>query len=76
MDSKIPAIVFLVLGMIFIIFSRPILVGIQWLDKKIWNEVRRKQFPGYGGNEYKPWMVMLLGISWIACAIFFWLTSK
>jgi len=76
MDSKIPAIVFLVLGMIFIIFSRPILVGVQWLDKKIWNEERRKQFPGHGGNEYKPWMVMLLGISWIACAIFFWLTSK
>jgi hypothetical protein len=78
MDTKIPAIVFLVLGVIFIVFSKLILVGIQWVDKKIWNEERRKQFPGHGGKSagYKPWMVMVLGVSWIACAIFFWFTSK
>lgn len=78
MDTKIPAIIFLVLGIIFIVFSKLILVGIQWLDKKIWNETRRKQFPGHGGKSsgYKPWMVAVLGVSWIACAIFFWFTSK
>jgi hypothetical protein len=79
MNTKTPAIIFLVLGIIFIVFSKLISVGILWLDKKIWNEERRKKFPGHGGlksSECKPWMVMLLGVSWIACAIFFWFTSK
>ena len=76
MNAKIPAIIFLVLGVIIIAFNKLVLAGIQWLDKKIWNEKRRKQFPGHGGNEYKPWMVILLGASGVACAIFFWFTSK
>jgi hypothetical protein len=78
MRSNIPAIIFLVLGIIFIVFSKLILLRIQWLDKTIWDEERRKQFPEYGGksSEYKPWMVMVLGVSWIACAIFFWFTLK
>jgi len=78
MNTKTSAIIFLVLGIIFIVFSRLILVGIQWLDQTIWNKERRKQFPGHGGksSKYKPWMVMVLGVSWIACAIFFWFMSK
>jgi hypothetical protein len=76
MHSKIPAIIFLVLGIIFIVFNKQIIVGIRWLDKTIWNEERRRRFPGHGGNNYAPWMAMLLGTSWIACAIFFWFTSK
>jgi hypothetical protein len=78
MNTKTPAIVFLVLGIIFIAFSKQILVGIQWLDKVTWNEKRRKQFPGHGGqsSDYKPWGIMVLGASSIVCAIFFWLTSK
>jgi hypothetical protein len=76
MHSKIPAIVFLVLGIIFIVFNKQIIVGIHWLDKTIWNEKRRKQFPGHGNNHYEPWMVVLLGASGIVCAIFFWFTSK
>ena len=77
-NTKTPAIVFLILGIIFIMLSKRILRGIQWLDRTIWNEKRRKQFPGHGGrsSEYKPWMVVVLGVSWIACAIFFWFTSK
>jgi hypothetical protein len=78
MNSKIPAIVFLVLGITSIFFGKLILVVIQRLDKTIWNEERRKQFPGHGGksSECKPWMVIVPGISWIACAVFFWFTSK
>ncbi|MGA2801365.1 MAG: hypothetical protein ABSE97_03195 [Verrucomicrobiota bacterium] len=78
MNAKTPAIVFLVLGIIFIVFSKLILVGFKWLEKKIWNEERRKQFPAYGSKsrDYKPWMVVVLGVSWIACAIFFWFTSR
>ena len=76
MNTKTPAIVFLVLGIIFIVFSKPILVGFKWVEKKIWNEEKRKQFPAYESRDYKPWMFMVLGVSWIACAIFFWFTSK
>jgi hypothetical protein len=78
MNTKSPAIVFLVLGLAFIVFNRLILVGIQWLDKKTWNEEKRRRFPGHGGksSEYKLWMFVFLGISWIACAVFFWFTSE
>jgi hypothetical protein len=78
MNPKNPTIEFLVLGILFIVFSKQILVGIQWLDKATWNEKKRKQFPGHGGksSDYKPWMVMVLGVSWIVCAAFVWLTSK
>jgi hypothetical protein len=78
MNTKTPAIVFLVVGITFILFRKAILAGIQRLDKTTWNKERRKQFPGHGGqsSDYKPWMVMVLGVSWIVCAIFFWFTSK
>jgi hypothetical protein len=76
MHSKILAIVFLLLGLVFTIFSKQIIAGIHWLDKAIWNEQRRKQFPRHGNNNYAPWMAVLLGASWIICAIFFWFISK
>jgi len=50
MNTKIPSILVLVLGIIFIVFNKQVVVGIRWLDKTIWNEKRRKQFPGRGGN--------------------------
>jgi hypothetical protein len=71
MHSKIPAIIFLVLGIIFISFSKQVIVGVRWLDKSIWTEDRRRRFPGHGGGSFEPWMSLLLGASWIACAIFF-----
>jgi uncharacterized membrane protein YbaN (DUF454 family) len=75
MKANIPAIVFLALGTICIVFSKLVLGWIRWLDKTTWNKERRKQFPGHGGKskEYKPWMVIVLGFSWIVCAIVFWL---
>ena len=78
MNAKTETIITLVLGIIFIVFSKQVLVGVQWLDKTTWTEERRKRFPGHGGksSDYKPWMVMILGASWIGCAIFIWLTSK
>jgi hypothetical protein len=76
MNTKIPAIIFLVLGILCVSFSKHITAGITRLDGKIWNEKRRNRFPGHGGTNYKPWMTALLGASWIACAIFFWFTSK
>ena len=78
MNTKTPAIAFLVLGIIFVVFSEHILVAMRWLDKKIWTEKRRTQFPGHGGTStnYKPWMVIVLGISWIVSAILIWLISK
>jgi hypothetical protein len=33
MNTKTPAMIFLVLGIIFIVFSKLILGGIRWLDK-------------------------------------------
>ena len=76
MHSNFPAIVFLLLGVTFIAFNKLVIAGIHWLDRAIWNEERRRRFPGHGGNQYAPWMAVLLGASWIACAIFFWFTSK
>jgi hypothetical protein len=76
MNSKIPSLIFLVLGILIIVFNKQVLVGVHWLDKTIWNEERRKRFPGHGGNNYSPWMIILLGASGIACGIFFWFTSK
>jgi hypothetical protein len=76
MHSKIPAIVFLVLGVGFVAFSRQVIAGVHWLDKRIWTEERRRQFPGHGGRSYEPWMAVLLGASWIICAIFFWFISR
>jgi hypothetical protein len=75
MHSKIAAIVFLLLGVAFILFNRLVIAGINRLDKSVWNEERRRQFPGHGGNRYEPWMAVVLGAGWIACAVFFWLTS-
>lgn len=72
MNTKLPAIIFFALGIIFIVFNKLILAGFQWMNNKIWNEKRRKQFPGFGGKEYRPLAVIVLGLSWIACAIFFW----
>jgi hypothetical protein len=76
MHSIIPAIFFLALGFGFIVFSRQVIAGVHWLDKKILTEERRRQFPGHGGITYEPWMAVLLGASWIGCAIFFWFISR
>jgi len=77
MHSKIPAIVFLALGLSFIVFSKLAAAGICWLDKTIWNEERRKRFPGHGGIvKPTPGGIRVIGASWIACGIFFWFTSK
>jgi hypothetical protein len=76
MHSKILAIVFLTLGIVLIAFNRQVIVGVRWLDKTIWNEERRRQFPGHGGRSYEPWMSVLFGASWLACAIFFWFASQ
>lgn len=75
MHSKAPAIIFLP-GVGLILFSRQITAGVGWLDGKIWTEKRRRRFPGHGGNSYKPWMAVMLGASWIVCAIFFWFTAR
>ncbi len=78
MDSKTPAIVFLILGILTIVFRGKAVLLVQWLDKKTWTEERRKQFPGHGGQskDCKPWHFIILGASWIGCAIIFWFTSK
>jgi len=76
MHSKIPAIIFLVLGIGFIAFSRQVIVGVHWPDRKIWTEEKRRQFPGHGGSGYQPWMAVILGVSWIVCAVFFWFISR
>ena len=76
MHSKIPAIIFLVLGASFIVFSKPVADGVRWLDKTIWNEERRKRYPGHGGNvNPTPKGAMIIGASWIVCGIIFWFTS-
>jgi len=74
--SKLPAIIFLALGFAFIACNKLVIAGIHWLDKSIWNQERRRRFPGLGGDRYEPWMSVVLGAFWIACGIFFWFTSK
>jgi hypothetical protein len=76
MDAKVPAVAFLALGSIFMISSQQVADAIRWLDKTIWNEQRRKQFPGFGGKDIPRWGVVLLGASWVFSAIILWLVSK
>jgi hypothetical protein len=78
MNTELPAVLFLILGIIFIVFNGPILKWIRWLDRRTWSNKKRKLFPGFGGESggYKPWMVVSLGLAWVGCAIVFWITSK
>jgi hypothetical protein len=77
MDAKIPTIVFGVFGVLIVIFNKQTCRLIQWLDKKIWNEERRKKFPGHGGNvNPTPSGVIILGLSWIISAVVIWFTIK
>jgi hypothetical protein len=65
------------LGVIFIVFTNQVVIAIRWLDKTIWNEKRRRQFPGHGGNvNPTPFGVRLLGASWIVSAVVIWFTVK
>jgi hypothetical protein len=75
MDLKIAAVIFLALGSIFMSFSNQVAIGIRWINKSIWNEQRRKQFPGHGGTNITPGSVVLLGASWVFTAIIFWLAA-
>jgi hypothetical protein len=73
MSSKPFAVLVLALAVIFIVFNRQAADFIRWLDKTIWNEERRRKFPGYGGNvDPKPWHMIVLGVSWIPVAIILW----
>jgi hypothetical protein len=77
MSPKPFAIVVLVLSLIFIIFNRHVANCIRWLDRTIWNEERRRRFPGHGGNvDPKPWQIVVLGLSWIPVAILLWFIPK
>jgi hypothetical protein len=77
MDAKIPTVLLCVLGVLIVIFNKQTCRLIQWLDKKIWNEERRKEFPGHGGKvNPTPKGVIILGLSWIISAVVIWFTLK
>jgi hypothetical protein len=73
MSSKPFAVLALALALVFIVFNHQVAGFIRWLDKTIWNEERRRRFPGHGGNvDPKPWQVILLGLSCIPVALILW----
>jgi hypothetical protein len=74
MTEKILTIMLFILGVIFLIFNKQSAAAIQWVDKTVWNEKRRCQFPRHGGIKVPRWGVMLLGVSWIISALVIWLT--
>jgi hypothetical protein len=77
MDAKVPTIMFGALGILIVIFNKQTCQLIQWLDKKIWNEERRKKFSGHGGNVNPTSRgVIVLGLSWIISAFVIWFTIK
>jgi uncharacterized membrane protein YbaN (DUF454 family) len=76
MDAKIPTIVFFALGVLMVVFNQQTCKLFKWIDKKIWNDERRRKFPEYGGNVPTPKVFIILGLSWIISAIVIWFTLK
>jgi hypothetical protein len=76
MTEKILTIILFIFGLIFLIFNKQSAAAIRWVDKAVWNEKRRRLFPGHGGIKVPRWGVVLLGTSWIISALVIWFTSK
>jgi hypothetical protein len=58
MHSKIRAITFLVLGIIFTVFNKQIIVGVRWPDKTIWNEVKK-------AGDFQGMAVIIMHLGWL-----------
>jgi hypothetical protein len=68
MNMTVPAIVFLGLGLVFVVFSRQVTSVFRWLDRQF----RDSELVGDPPRS----VAILLGMSWIACAVVFWFLSR
>jgi hypothetical protein len=78
MGLRLPAITFLVLGIVFLVFSRRVAAAFAWLDKAVRDDEARKRFPHLAplSGSPRPAGVLLMGAGWIACAIILWFISQ
>ena len=78
MDLRFPAIAFLVLGIVFLVFTRRLAVLFIWLDKKVWDEEARRRFPHLApvGPTAPRSAVLAMGACWIVVAIILWFMSQ
>ena len=73
MNLRVPALVFFILGIVFVLFSRQVTAAFHCLDKNYWDEAARNRFPHLAPVGDPPRSAALvLDISWIVCAIIFW----
>lgn len=73
MDSRVPAIVFLILGIVFVLFSRQVTAVFRWLNEKCRDGEARNRYPHFAlvGDPPRS-AAFVLGISWIVCAVIPW----
>ncbi len=64
------AIVFLVLGLAFVLFNRQIAQLFRWLDRIIWDK------HGSPVGDAPRSVAFVLGVAWIACALVLWFVSR
>ena len=77
MSYKVPAIVFLLIGLVFVCFSRQVTALFRWFNKSSWDEKARRRFPQIAPIGDPPRSVVLfLGVCSIGCAIVLWFLSQ
>jgi hypothetical protein len=75
MSQDVLEIIAFAIGIGIIALNRKIVMLLIWMDGKISNSCFNRRFSGYSAHarEYKPWMIVLLGVSWVICTIIYWL---
>jgi hypothetical protein len=78
MNFRVPAIVFLVIGLVVVCFSRRVTALLRWLDKVVWDKEARRRFPHIAPPIGDPprSAALFLGVCSIACAIALWYLSQ
>jgi len=77
MNMRVSAIAFLVLGVVFVLFSRKVTSVFRWLEKKAWDEESRRRFPHLAPRGEAPRSAtIVLGVSWIVGAVIVWFISQ
>jgi hypothetical protein len=77
MNYRVPAILFLVIGLAFVCFNRRVTTLFRWFDKIVWDREARKRFPNIAPIGDPPRSIALfLGVSFMGCAIVLWFLSQ
>jgi len=63
---EVPGVIFIILGVAFIVFRRRISAGINALSARIWGSEHAKRVQGFNPKvRMTPSMSAVLGIAWI-----------